>query len=165
MATIIFCDRSVPESDIGWIQVNSATLINPRTGKVFNRPSDLRTANERMLTPAELAVYLEQNPPTGFFDNGFYAHMLSIKQEGGQPGYLVWFHVDYTKFLEQERVPVQPALDRLTTVIRHRLAVRNKRETILFTELAMALHDRVGNRSLFRLLPHDLFKRILNLAA
>ncbi len=84
---------------------------------------------------------------------------------GGQPQELLWFHVDYTKFLEQERVPVQPTLDRLTTYLRHSIAVRHWRETILFPELAMALHARVGDSSPFRQLPADLLKHILDLAA
>jgi hypothetical protein len=117
------------------------------------------------LSPAELAVYVRQNPPTDFFDNDFYALMFSTTQAVDQPGHVLWFHVDYTKFLEQERAPVQPALDRLTTYLRHRLAVRHARVKFHFPELAMATHWRAGENSPFRQLNPDLFKHILDLAA
>ena len=161
----IFCDRSFPRCDIGWVQVNSATMINPENGRVFNRPNDMAYADEKTLTPAELAVYFQQNAPTDFLDEDFFAQLFSKTQVVDQPGRLLWFHVDYMKFLEPERAPVQPALDRLTTYLRHRLAVRHARETFLFPELAMATPWRAGEASPFRQLNPDLFKHILDLAA
>jgi hypothetical protein len=76
----------------------------------------------------------------------------------------LWYHVDYTQLHDQGRVTVQPTLDRFTTYLRHRFAVRNRREIILFPELAMALHARVGNSSPLLQLPADLLKHILDLA-
>ncbi len=140
-------------------------MINPDNGRVFNRPNDMAYADEKTLTPAELAVYFQQNTPTDFLDEDFYAQLLSKTQAVDQPGRLLWFHIEYMKFHEQERAPVQPALDRLTTIIRHRLTVRHARKTILFPALAMTLHARVGNSSPFQQLPQDLFKHILDLAA
>jgi hypothetical protein len=48
--------------------------------------------------------------------------------------------------------------------LRHRLAVRHARETVLFPELAMATHWRAGENSPFSQLNPDLFKYILDFA-
>jgi hypothetical protein len=160
--SIIRCDRSFPEGDIGYIQVNSATLINPRTGRVFDRPS-LRHSVET-LSPANLAVYLKENPATDLIEEDFHAQMFSMKAPGQVGELLVWYHVDYTLMHEQDRGPVQPTLDRLTTYLRHRVAVRKGRETVLFPELAMGTHWRAGENSALRLLNSDLLKHILDLS-
>jgi hypothetical protein len=140
------------------LHVASGNMINVKNGKVYDRP--MHTSG-RFLTPAQLADYVKAYQPLKV-DMFNYRILLDSVAPGNRD--VVWFErIDLN--LPDNHVPVHPHLNRLTTIIRHRLAVRHARETFLFPELAMATHWRAGEASPFRQLNPDLFKHILDLAA
>jgi hypothetical protein len=139
------------------LHVASGNMINVKNGKVYDRP--MHTSG-RFLSPAQLAEYVKANQPLKV-DMFNYRILLDSVAPGNRD--VVWFErIDLNQ--PDNHAPVHPHLNRLTTYLRHRLAVRRARETFLFPELAMATHWRAGEASPFRQLNPDLFKHILDLA-
>ncbi len=139
------------------LHVASGNMIDVKNGKVYDRPMH---SSGRVLTPAQLAEYVKTHQPLKV--DMFAYHILLDSVAPGNP--VVWFErIDLKR--PDNHVSVHPHLNRLTTYLRHCLAVRHARETVLFPELAMATHWRAGENSPFRQLNPDLFKHILVLAA
>ena len=158
MGTIL-CDKSMMSNDIGLMHVGSATVINTMNGRVYDRPIPRKQRDP--LSPAMLAAYVNENPPGDFYDEVDHAQLFSPAPPGVQANYLIWYHVDYTLLLEEERVPVQSKLDRLTSFLRRRVANYKWRLHVFTT----AFDTMVDARSPIKQLPPDLLKHILELAA
>ncbi len=138
------------------LHVASGNMINVKNGKVYDRPMH---SNGRPLNPAQLAEFVKANQPLKV--DMFAYRILLDSVAPGSP--VVWFErIDFNR--PDNHVLVHPHLNRLTTYLRHRLAVRHARETVLFPELAMATHRRAGENSPFSQLNPDLFKYILDFA-
>ncbi len=84
------------------------------------------------LSPAELAVYVNENPLGDLCDCEDHAQLFSQAPIGVHVEYLFWYLVDYTMLSEEERVPVQPS--RVERATAHR-----EKSTIMVKDIKLVL--------------------------
>ncbi len=107
-------------------------------------------------------VYVNENPPGEFFDMVEYAQFFSPALVDEQAEHLIWYHVDYAWYREEEdRVPVQPKRDRLTAFLRCRVANHAWRKHVISKAMENVMHARSGISKL----PAELLQLIICFAA